>query len=232
MIYVFHGANSNASYEQLKAVESKLEIQEKLKLGKEHTYDDLVQALFSTSILDDTKLVIAQNFIKDNKVDFKSPLWEKDLTAKTVIFYESTQLTPSTVAKLPKHFLIEIFKEEPRIFWFLDSITPQKVQTLKSLYNLGPKEDELLIWNLANRFLLLTLAKSQIDIIQASNITGRTIAPWQWHKIKNQAQMFNLEPLKNIFKGLLKIDYLIKTGQSDLPSRTLVSYLLLKYLRS
>ena len=232
MIYIFHGADAKASYERLRSIESKFKSGEKLKLSKEHSYDDLIQGAFSTSALTDTRLVVIQNFIKDKKEDFKNETWQKDVDEKTLIFYETSQITPAAISKLPKHFLIEVFKEEPKIFWFLDSISPDKSQTLKALFNLVSAEDGLLIWNLTYRFLLLTLAKTNTDVALAGNITGRQLAPWQWQKIKNQAQFFNLDSLKNIFRGLLKIDYLLKTGKTELPPRTLISFLLLKYLRS
>src|SRR3989344_8792828 len=113
MIYIFHGPNTEASYNRLKSVDQKFEIREKLRLGKEHLYEDLVQAVFTTSTLENVKLIIVQNFIKDKKIDFKNQIWQKDILDKTVIFYESSLLTPQTSAKLPKHFQIEVFKDEP-----------------------------------------------------------------------------------------------------------------------
>ena len=231
MFYLLHGPNTKASYDRLSDLESKISKDKQIKFGKEHTYDDLYQAVFNTSLLDDKQLVVVQNFIKDKKIDFKKGVFAKDIPDKTIIFYEQSQLTPATITKLPKHFNVEIFKNEPLIFYFLDSISPSLMPSLKNMQSLQASEEPLLIWQLANRFLLLTLAKPGLSPQAASGVGGRPIAPWQWQKIKSQAMRFDLSTLKSIYSGLLKIDYMIKTGRTGLPSKTLVSYLFLKYLR-
>lgn len=231
MIIILHGPNTKASYDRLGILESKFSSDKQVKLGKEHTYDDLYQAIFSTSLLDDKQLIVAQNFIKDKKIDFKKGVFDQDIPGKTVIFYEQGLLTPATVSKLPMHFGIEVFKNESFIYYFLDSISPSLRPSLKNLQSLQPSEEPLLIWQLANRFLLLTLAKTGISPQAASKLGGRPVAPWQWQKIQNQAMRFDLASLKSIYSGLLKIDYMVKTGRTGLPTKTLVSYLFLKYLR-
>jgi len=231
MIYILHGLNATASYDRLGDLESKFPSDKQIKLAKEHTYDDLYQAAFSTSLLEDKQLIVVQNFIKDKKIDFKKGIFNRDIPDKTIIFYEQNQLTPATLTRLPKHFNIETFKSEPFIYYFLDSISPALKPTLKNLQSLNPSEEPRLIWQLANRFLLMTLAKTGISAQAASGLGGRPIAPWQWQKIKSQAMRFDQTTLKSIYSGLLKIDYMAKTGKTELPSRTLISYLFLKYLR-
>lgn len=230
MIYFICGVNTKASYDRLKSIESNFKGQEKIKLDKEHSYEDLAQAVFTTSLLADTKLVVAQNFIKDKKIDFKTQNWQKEIEDKTVVFYETTPITPSALSHLPKHFKIEVFKLEPKIFQFLDSINPSAQRVLRELKNAQVSKDSSFLWNIANRFLLLTLAKKGLNSSQAGTLTGRNIAPWQWQKISSQAGNFNLSVLKKLSSGTLKIDYLIKTGKTQLSAETLVTYLLLKYL--
>lgn len=231
MIYLLHGPNTTAAYARLQELESTIAVDKQIKLGKEHTYDDLYQAIFSTSLLDDKQLVVAQNFIKDKKIDFKKGVFDQEIPGKTVIFYEQGLLTPATTSKLPKHFSVELFKNESFIYYFLDSISPSLRPSLKNLQQFHSSEEPLLLWQLANRFLLLAIAKSGLSVQAASSLSGRPVAPWQWQKIRNQAMRFDLASLKSIYGGLLKIDYMVKTGKTGLPTKTLVSYLFLKYLR-
>lgn len=232
MILVIHGSNSKGAYDRLQELESEIAKDKRIKLSKDHSYDDLYQAAFSSSFLEDNQLIVVQNFLKDKKIDFKSGIFNSDLAGKTIIFYEQTQLTPATLAKLPKHFKVETFKTEPLIYYFLDSLSPFLIPSLKNLQSLRSSEEPLLIWQLANRFLQLTLASTGLSHQALSSLSGRAIAPWQWQKIKSQAACFDQKTLKSIYSGLLKIDYMIKTGRTGLPTKTLVSYLFVKYLRN
>jgi DNA polymerase III delta subunit len=230
MFYLIHGPNTKASYDRLSELESEFPKEKQIKLGKEHSYDDLYQAVFSTSLIDDKQLVVVQNFLKDKKIDLKKSVFDKDIPDKTIIFYEQSQLTPATVTKLPKHFNVETFKNEAFIYYFLDSISPSLMLSLKNMQSLQSSEEPLLIWQLANRFLLMTVARAGLSQKAASGLSGRQVAPWQWQKIRSQAMRFDLPTLKSIYSGLLKIDYMIKTGKTALPGKTLISYLFLKYL--
>lgn len=230
MFLVIHGENTTSAYDRLQKLRSSQDQSPQI-LSRENTYDELTLALLSQSILENQNFVICYNFFKDKKIKSTDGLLKEDIN-KTVVFYEETKLTPATLAKLPKPITVEYFKNEPAIFWFLDSVSPDLMGTLKRLESLSKDDEQSLVWNLSNRFLLLTLAQKNYSAQQAGAITGRLVAPWQWQKIESQSRLFPQGLPKKLLSGLLKIDSMIKTGQTQLPIKTLLSYLLLKYLKA
>lgn len=230
MFLVIHGENTISAYDRLQKLRGSQKERPQI-LSRENTYDELTLALLSQSIFDNQNFVICYNFFRDKKIKSTDSLLKDDFD-KTVVFYEETKLTPTTLTKLPKHITIEYFKAEPVIFWFLDSVSPDLIETLKRLEALGKDDEKNLIWNLSNRFLLLTLAQKNYSFQQVGTITGKPVALWQWQKCQSQSRLFPNGLPKRILSGLLKIDYMIKTGQTQLPIKTLLSYLLLKYLKA
>lgn len=230
MILVLHGDNQKDSYEKLTDISSKVPKNQKVKLTKENTKEDLYEKIFTQAIFDDLKLIICENFLKDKKITAKDQIFAQNLD-KSIVFWESSALTPASISKLSKSATVENFKQEPKIFWFLDSIVPNPKQVLSKLNALEEHDIAGLIWNLAQRTILLILAKDNATLEEVKTVTGKPVLDWQWQKIKNQAAYFNKENLKALLSGILKVDYLIKTGKTSLPPKTLLTFLFQKYLR-
>lgn len=225
MINVLHGEDLEQSYKRLSQLISSYPDFLKVRLEESATKDELVLSLYSDDLLSSKKLIICTNFIKDKKL----PKLEKLSDSNILVLWEKNQLTQAALAKLPRGTQIENFKPKPQLFWFLDSLTPPVAHALKSLVALGDEEDNLL-WNVTNRLLMLILAKQGTTQEEASEILNRNLAPWQWQKVKDQAKMFDQGQLKKMYTGALRVDYMIKTGRTNLEEKVLLPILLLKYL--
>lgn len=232
MIYVIHGKNINLSYNRLKSQISSTPKEERVKLSEQNTLGDLYQAVLTESILDDKKLIVCENFLTSKKIKPDDKLFSLIPRTKNVIFWEADNLTLDILKKLPKSATVEFFKPEPKSFWFLDSVVPNSKISLSKLNGLEEKDKGYsLLSSLSSRVLLLVLAKKGLDIKTSSVVSGYNLQPWQWTKIKSQASSFTMDNLKAFFSGILKADMMIKTGATSLPEETLISLLLIKYLK-
>lgn len=232
MIQVIHGKNTTQSYQRLKSLTESYPKDEKAQLSGENSYEDLYQITFTQNLIDDKKLIICQNFLSSKKIKADDKLLTQIPKDQKIIFWEADTLTADILKKLPKDAIIEVFKPEPKSFWFLDSITPNSKISLSKLKSLeGQENGRGLLASIASRVLLLVLAKSDFDLKTSSQVTGYNLQDWQWGKIKNQAAHFSLEGLTAFFNGILKADLMIKTGVTSASEATLASLLLIKYLR-
>lgn len=226
MITVLHGTDSDASYKRFSNLLTSYKDLRIIQLDKESSEDDLSQAFLSQDLFDNKKIIVIKNLIKKTK-SILTLLDEapKDLE---VILWESDELTPGTVAKLAKVAKVENFKLPAKIFYLLDHIAPEQKKIIAELNNLG--DENSLIWNIQYRLFLLTLAKLKVDVDLAGKISKRFLADWQWSKIRQQAEKFTLPQIRSIFHASLRIDYLIKSGQTNLSPSTLLTVMFLKYL--
>ena len=77
---------------------------------------------------------------------------------------------------------------------------------------------------------LLIAAKYQAGREKSQDFFERNIQDWQWDKIQRQADLFSLNKLIGLYRGLLRLDYATKNGTSAMDEKSLVAILLLKYL--
>lgn len=199
----------------------------KLKLSLDNTNEDFYLAIFGKSMFEEPDLVICYDFLTSKKISEKD--LEKVPKDKNLILWEPSLLTPALVKKLEKIVKIQTFKTKTQIFDFLDYLSPNAKEALRLLTKLDDEETPL-IWHLSSRVLLMILNKSGIDRSKAVKITGRNILDWQWEKIASQSRRFELQNLKSLYSGLLKVDYMIKSGKTDLDEKSLFVPLILKYV--
>lgn len=226
MITVLHGTDVDSSYKRLSKRLSSDTDHVVTQFDHTSKLEDINQAFFSESLFGDKKIILLKNLLtKDKKLLELLSTSPKDLQ---IICWEQDQLPLATVTKLAKFAKVENFKLPPTLFYFLDNLSPGQK---KIVYDLSKLEGEAsALWNIQNRFLLLTLAKLKIEQSTASKITKRSLQTWQWDKIKSQAQKFQLETLIAICRASLRIDFLIKSGQTNLSPNLLAQIMLLKYL--
>lgn len=237
MIYLLHGEEKTAAYSRLGQIAKIYPNSKRITFSKENTRDDLYMAIFGISLIEEETILVVQNFLKDKKINVKDEIFKNTPKDKILILWEQAQIAPAQVKTLAAFARIEVFKPEPVIFRFLDSLTPNSKTPLRILEDLQNEDPTVaysypLMWHLSTRILLMILAKMDANLALAGRISGRPLAPWQWDKIKMQARPFDLETLKNFFKGALIVDLLIKTGKTNLDQMTLASVLVLKYLES
>lgn len=234
MIHILHGEDIKSSYTKLNLLIKSQPNSRKIDLsGKETTRDQFINALSSQNLFDEKEMIIGHNLIKNKIVssaDIKHLSHEKE-----IVLWEDTQLTSMQLSKFKSQASIEIFKLPTNLFVFLDSIIPHSKQTFTNLQKLRLEKAENFCWLLSNRFFLLILAKNGTSFEKASELNGKVgkgkLFDWQWQKIKNQAYYFDLEILKSLFSGILKIDFMQKSGATNLNELTLVNILFFKYLK-
>lgn len=228
MIVVLHGENLDSSYKRLSEILDENKDHEKVRLDAKSPQEDFAQQIHTKSLLETPKLIIIEGFLAAQRKP-KYEIFENIPKEVKIVFFEKTSLTPAKVTKLTKFAKLEHFKLESKIFYFLDSIRPKNQRLIKDLFSLGDDQSGLL-WQIENRLLLMILAKLNTSMDSASKITKRHIFDWQWRKIRDQASNFETDTLISLFKSSIKIDFLIKSGQTNQNERSLVSIMLLKYL--
>src|SRR3989338_6091914 len=230
MIYILHGNDTLASYNRLQLLLNNFQDFEKIKLDEKSEKDEYVMALFGQDLIEENKVIICANFLSAKKVI------KKDIAnipeAKPVIFWEKEKINSKFLTNIKAKILIEEFKTPAKIFYFLDSLSHKSKQLMTKLKSLSDEETRSLIWHLSNRVMLLLLAKLNTPIESVNMINGRPLQDWQWDRITKQAQSLDTKVLRKIFNGILKIDFLIKNGNTDLNEKTLISILFLKYIHT
>lgn len=225
MITLIHGADTQSSYARLTQLQSKFPKHTKIRLDQDSTQEQIYQALFTKNLMGEEEVVILQNSLRNLGKTLQ--MIEKQNPQKEVIFWEMQELDRRILIRLPKEIKIEHFKKTSSIYTFLDSIEPKS----KRATALVAVQEDHLLWHLQYRILELIIAKIGLDLAKTSGIIGRQIQDWQWQKIKDQSQKFELKTLLAFLQGALKIDFMIKTGKTSLDENTLTSVLLLKYLQ-
>lgn len=227
MIFIFHGTDTQASYLRLQEQISSLKEYHKVTISKENL-DMLYQTLYSQDLFETNKLVVVENLISVKKIESKDL---KSLSPKSmVIFWEDQEVSASQLRGYANIAKIENFKLPQTLFYFLDSISPNSKKALYYLSKLD-KDQKGLSWHLENRLFQLIISKLNLSQTEVSQILGKNIAPWQWQKITSQARILEFDKLKILFSAVLKIETLIKTGVSSLTESTLISLMLIKYLK-
>lgn len=225
MIYILHGQNSEAAYTRLTQILDKYKQFSKVRFDEKSSNDDIQANLNGINLFGEQKLLIFENYLgRSPKVDFNKL---KQIQDKIIIFWEKSSLPKNTVSKLVKTAQVEEFKPQPVLFWFLDNLYPQNKKVLNFLDRIDRAG---LLYQLQNRLLLMILSKLGASVEYASKNIQKNLQNWQWDKIRRQATRFTLDNLIAFNQGALKIDYMIKCGQTDLPEETLIKLLLLKYL--
>lgn len=227
MIIVLHGDDIGASYTRLLQILENYKNFHKVNLTKT-TPEEILQNIMSQDLLGEEKIIIVESFLAPQK-KLAPKFFQQIPQDANIIFWEKSTLTPAKINRLEKLGKVEFFKAKSELFPFIDTIG-QNLKT--SLFNLSKlKEEDGLIWQIENRLLLMLLSKLNVDLDSVVQITKRKVFDWQWDRIRFQAQRFDTKSLKNAYSASLKIDYLIKSGKTDLPTKTLISAFLIKYLK-
>lgn len=234
MIYILHGSDLGSVYLRLQALVNKYQSSEILKFGPDKNKEDLILSAFSTNLLDDTKAIIVENFLKEKKI--KAGDLKKIPVSIDLFFWENEEISKSLLYQFQKIAHIENFKLQTQLFQFLDSIKPKAKLPFVYLTKFSSDQNLGLIWHLSGRLYLLILAKNNFTYQKAAqlykDLSRASLYDWQWERIHAQARQFNLQTLMKLFNGTLKIDYLVKTGHTGISPKTLISLLLFKYLQA
>lgn len=222
---ILHGEDLVTSRNQLveSLVQAKLAKSEIIQLnGKKCSLTEIKQALESQSLFQQQKLIIIQNFF--SRPDSKQKKQITDYLAKTfqeshpsqpqLIIWEGKTITPAQLKKFPSNTIQE-FKIPSIIFQFLDQLAPRNSKTnLKLLHQvLNTQPPEMIFGMIIKRLRYLIVSHSQKN---STLQNFKELRAWQIKRIQNQTKKFTLTQLKTLQTQFLNIDYLIKTGQTNL----------------
>ena len=218
MIYFLHGEDQTNSRQKMLDLlgQSKKLNKEIIKInGLNADLNTIIQALETTSLLGQEKIVVIENLFSRTKSAIKDKIvkyLKKETIGPDLIFWEKKIISGTILRWLPKNWQYQVFKTSAIIFKFLDSLKPNnQTITIKLLKEVISQESaEMAFYMLGSRIRDLIIAKN----IGRQGLKG---APWQIGKLIHQASFFNLKQLKNIYQQLLAIDTGIKTGESLMP---------------
>ena len=230
MIYILHGENTEDSGNYLKSLLLQFKDIPKVHLSDKDKIELFQDAVYAEDLFEAEKIVICRNWLATKKIKLNS-LTEIPQN-RTVIFLEDTKLALGQNTKISLDTQIKEFKPKSAIFWFLDSLSPDFVKSARYLPQIGADKNNFLVWNLLMRVALLIAVKSGAGQENCVQFFKRNIQNWQWDKITRQADLFSLNKLIGLYRGLLRLDYATKNGTSAMDEKSLVAILLLKYLPS
>src|SRR3989344_6861521 len=228
MIHVLHGENTDDSERYLKSLLVNYKDIPKVQLTDKDRIELFQEAVYAEDLFETEKLVICRNWISSKKIKLNS-LSEIPQT-RTVIFLEDTKLALGQASKNTPDLLIKEVKLQSTIFWFLDSLSPDFSKSVRYLPQIDADKKNFLVWNLLMRVAFLITVKSRGGRENCAQFFERNIQDWQWDKIQRQADLFSLNKLIGLYRGLLRLDYATKNGTSAMDEKSLVAILLLKYL--
>jgi len=230
MIHVLHGENTDDSERYLKSLLVNYKDIPKVQLTDKDRIELFQEAVYAEDLFETEKLVICRNWLSSKKIKLNS--LSEIPQNRTVIFLEDTKLALGQAAKNPPDWQIKEFKLQSTLFWFLDSLSPDFSKSARYLPQIDADKNNFLVWNMLFRVSLLIAAKCQAGKEKSQDFFERNILDWQWDKIQKQADLFSLNKLIGLYRGLLRLDYTIKNSLSAVDEKSLVMILLLKYLPS
>lgn len=172
----------------------------------------LEQNLNSSSLFGADKAVIIFGFFKltasKNRDKLKQILVKNQ--DKLIIFYEEKAVNANSLKVFDKA-MIRLFKPNPIIFKFLESITPnnqkQIITLLKQLEDSG-EASELIFAMLVRQIRMLLVAIDAPEELKT--------APWQKQRLISQAKSLGFEKIISLHTKLYEIDKSVKTGKTSL----------------
>ena len=217
---IIHGDDYPNSRKFLNQLLSKVSStnQEIIRLqAKEIDLTAIRQILDSPGLFSISKLIftLPQSKFRKNLLSILSNHQQADL-----ILYQPNLIKPSNLAYFPKAS-VSVFKPDPVIFKFLESLKPNNSRPSLSFYyrlNESYESDEYLLAMLVRQIRLLIQTKDAIDL---------PMPPWQAKKLRSQAALFSLSHLLRLHRLLYQADLSLKTGTVNLSTEDrLVNFLL------
>lgn len=227
MIYILHGDDNISSYNRIADILKKYPRHHKVYIVATNL-DKLAETLQATNFLAENQIIICENVLSKTKEILKRILNIKSETP--IIFWESKKLS-FKLGGDTGNLNVEEFKLPSTLYFFLDSLVPNSTRFADYLTKLDKNQPNL-NWHIANRMLLMLLAKKNFSRLTASKIVKKPLQPWQWLKITRQAAKFSDNSLLALFSATLKLDYLNKTGQTNSDFTGTTALLLLKHLKA
>lgn len=200
---------------------------------KKATLEEVLDTVKSEGLFTDKKTIILQNIkslhhTKRKKLTSELSNFKKDTNTKIIILQE-TVLDKKTTAQmqLDQEFKFELPKY---FFMFLDALAPRNAEKLHDLIAKMNKsiEGEQLFYATVNRMRLIVMQKTgnpeQFDEVKRVN-------PWVRQKLGAQASQWSQDNITSFYKGLMDIEFGMKTSSLPLTTTKHLDLLILKHLK-
>jgi DNA polymerase III delta subunit len=216
MITILHGENVLASRNILESVKNQHNGSEIITLdGRKINLTEVKQALEASSMFTVGRLVIIENLLSGRKNKNQEEILTylgKNPPRVELILWEGEEVSKSLLSKVPPA-KITLFRPEPVLFKFLESIRPESTEEMLTLLArcIRVKPPEIIFYMLVRQFRLLLLVK---DRITSGVEELDRLADWQKERLARQAKYFSPKQLLDIYHQLLEIDSQQKTGQN------------------
>lgn len=211
---ILHGENTVLSRQKLTNLSQHFQGEVLHLEGEKINLTDLKQAIESSTLFGQARLVIIENLFVRRPSKEKEELFKylKEEKPKNLIIWERKTIDGRSLISF-KFAQIERFVIPTIIFKFLDSLSPQnKSQSLYFFHQcLRQEPPEVIFYMLSRRVGNLILAA---DLGEKGL---EKMASWQRSKLIHQTKQFNLKKLIFLYRQLLKIDWEQKTGQTIMP---------------
>ncbi len=213
MLTLIHGDNQVASRNKL------VELMDNLKARGEDINTlaadkldraKLESALLSESLFGGQKTLVLESLYSLPKSKKKDEFINLICFASTdVILWEKKLLGKLELKKLPTNLQVYEFKITPKLWNFLDQLSPnpKNKTTLLKLF----KES---VMGESAEFVFLMLARQLRLLIQVKEGAPLKLAPFMHSKLQRQSQAFSLEQLLTLHQKLYTIDQKLKQSAS------------------
>lgn len=213
MLIIIHGEDIVSSRKILDTEkEKRLENETLVFDGNTLDLSNLLTADQSQSLFQLKKTIIIENLFTSSVSSQKEKLFSylsSNQLVSDVIIWEKTEVNKNTIKKyLPS--AKEIFCQPPLLlFRFLDAIFDNSSLSLSLFHSvLERREAELVYSMLIRQFRNLIIARD----LGAAGLSA--MQKWQAEKFVKQSAHFEKEKLILLYRQLLSIDYLIKSGRT------------------
>lgn len=212
MITLLHGDHIEASRaELLRAIAAAKDMEVRRIEGKQVDAAGLTQALESTSLFGGSTLVAIENLFsklgkKQKLAGEYAAILQTASKGTHIIVWEEKEVSATILKSLGANVKAQLFKTPVVIFQFLDGLRPGDAKRLLVLYEgvIKASAAELVFAMLTKRIRQLLMLR---DGVAPEGLQG-----WQAARLTNQAKQFSMEQLFIMHKGLLKIEFSLKTG--------------------
>jgi len=182
--------------------------------GGKMSLTDLKQAVESSSLFGQKRLVIVENLFTRRPSTDKEKLLKylKEQKSTNLIIWERKTIDGRSLVSF-RFAQIEKFVIPAIIFKFLDSLSPNNKKNALNFFHqiLRQEPPEMVFYMLTRRIRNLLIVK---DLGEKGL---EKMAPWQKAKLARQAKQFNLKQLLFFYQNLLRIDWQQKTGRAPMP---------------
>lgn len=211
MIFLLHGENEVEKRSFLISLKTRASQEIITFDGRRLDLGQFTQAVSSAPLLYPKRIVIVEDFSPSKvPLDFSNLHFQVDLA-----LVAHKKLLDHQLGKLPKETKVMLFKEEPFLFRFLDSIYPGNSKGAFGYFRKikGAYDTEFLFWLLTQHVRRLIIAKEGGQKWLAEQ---ERLQAWQVEKYQKLTQRFFLSHLRTIYRKIFTLEHSSKQGEADL----------------